>query len=180
MDRRALLPGEHALLGLLRRRPMYGYEMARVAAGEGLTGVCPMEQSALYAYLGNLEQRGLVEWTEERVGRRPPRKLFRLTPAGRRAVDRWLRAPVERMREVRIELLLKLYFLGESDEEAERELLRNQITACEEYQARLAREAPAGGGRSLPRLVTMSKTSAAEATIRWLHDYAVERGAIAK
>ena len=71
MDSRALLPGEHALLGLLRRRPMYGYEMAKVATDEGLTGVCPMEQSALYAYLRNLEQRGLVEWTEERVGRRP-------------------------------------------------------------------------------------------------------------
>jgi DNA-binding PadR family transcriptional regulator len=157
---------------------MYGYEMARMAAAEGLTRVCPMEQSALYAYLRNLEQRGLVEWTEERVGRRPPRKLFRLTSAGKRSVDRWLRTPVGRMREVRLELLLKLYFLGESDEEAERELLRSQIAACEEYQAKLAEETPPGDG-NLPRLVSMSKSSAAEATIRWLRDYAIERGATA-
>jgi hypothetical protein len=75
------------------------------------------------------------------------------------------------MRDVRLELLLKLYFLGEDDPEAERELLHRQIAACEEYLGRIetpGTTTPTGLGR----LVSMSRASAAEATIRWLKDYA--------
>ncbi len=170
---RPLLPGEFVLLGLLRRRSMHGYEMARELEAEGLTEVCPVEQSLLYAYLRNLEERDLVQWEERRVGGRPPRKHYRLTASGRETVDCWLREPVERLRDVRLALLLKLHLLGSLDPAAQRELLDRQITVCEDYR-RAAEARGASVENPFSRLVARSRLAAAESTIRWLRDYAGE------
>ena len=150
---RPLLPGEYAVLALLALRPMHGYEMTAFIEEEGLADVCPVEQSTLYTYLRNVEARGLVAWTEERVGNRPPRKRFEL------------------MREVRLDLLVKLFFLERTDPAAHARLLRDQVAACERYLAGLDAAAPAGG---FQRLVARSKRTAAEATLDWLRGYAAE------
>lgn len=172
MADRALLPGEHATLGLLGLRPMHGYEMARLFADDDLVSVCPVEQSLLYTYLRNLEERGLVRWDERRVGNRPPRKLFELTASGREELDRWLKLPVGRIREIRIDFLLKVYFLHQTDEVAERALVADQIHVCERYQAELTRSLKSRTG--FPRLIARSKLSAAAATLDWLREYADE------
>lgn len=171
MAERPLLPGEYAVLALLALRPMHGYEMTSFIQDEGLSDVCPVEQSTLYTYLRNIEARGLVRWTEERVGNRPPRKMFELTAAGRELIDGWLRRPVGRMREVRLEFLLKLFFLARLDPVAHRELIEGQLRACEAYLEGLERKvllAP------FEQLVIQSKRSAAEATLAWLTKYAQE------
>ena len=160
-----------AVLGMLALRPMHGYEMTCLLADEGLADVCPVEQSTLYTYLRNVEARGLVSWTEERVGQRPPRKIFELTPAGEALIHAWLRAPVERMREVRLEFLLKLFFLEKVDRDAHRRLLSDQIEACEAYLVDLDSRPRDSDFR---RLVIRSKRSAAEATLGWLKSYAYE------
>ncbi|MCC7089974.1 MAG: PadR family transcriptional regulator [Chloroflexi bacterium] len=171
MAERPLLPGEYAVLALLALRPMHGYEMTAFIEEEGLSDVCPVEQSTLYTYLRNVEARGLVTWAEERVGNRPPRKIFELTPAGNELIHAWLRRPVGRMREVRLEFLLKLFFLARLDPDAHRELLAGQVRACEVYLHALdARVLLA----PFEQLVVQSKRSAAEATLNWLTRYAQE------
>ena len=167
---RELLAGEHAVLALLRTRPMYGYEMARYFEGEDLREVCPIEQGSLYTYLRNLEGRSLVTWREEREGLRPPRKRFALTHEGEAVVEAWLREPVERLREVRFELLVKLYVLHAVDPEAEAALVRDQLQVCEAYRER-AKERVAEAGDGFLRLVAQSKLSAADATVDWLRDH---------
>ena len=166
------MPGEYAVLGLLLSGPKHGYEMARYFDRDDLAEVCPIEQSMLYTYLRNVEERGLVEWSETRVGNRPPRKLFELTPHGRDLVETWLDEPVQRLREVRLEFLLKVYFLHQLDLERERALLEAQISSCQRYFERLTeREASSTG---FGRLVAASKRSGAESTLRWLREYAWE------
>lgn len=171
MADRTLLPGEYAVLGLLRLQPMHGYEMVGFLAGEGLVDVCPVEQGTLYTYLRNLEGRKLVSWSEARVGLRPPRKTYALTDAGRACVEAWLRQPVERMREVRGEFLLKLFFLERTDPAGHRRLVAAQVAACRDYLANLERK---NGGTRFSRLVTESKRTAAEATLGWLTAYSAE------
>lgn len=165
---RPLLPGEYAVLGLLALGPRHGYDMARVLEGE-LAAVCPVEQSLLYAYLRNVEARELVEWERVRVGNRPVRKIYALSELGWETFRAWVHAPVERMREVRQELLLKLYFLRALDPAAERRLVRRQVEVCERYVARAADQVAAAEG--FARLVAESKSTAAEATGDWLRAY---------
>lgn len=166
------LPGELAVLALLLSGPMHGYEMAHCFERDDLMEVCPIEQSLLYTYLRNLEERKFVSWHETREGRRPPRKVYTLAADGREAVETWLHEPVARMRQVRLEFLLKLYFLHQLDIESERALVQRQIDVCEEYHCRLEQRADATVG--FPRLVAQSKVSAAAATITWLQEYADE------
>jgi DNA-binding PadR family transcriptional regulator len=170
MPDRDLLPGEYALLGLLRIRPMHGYEMARAFEGSGLGEVCPVEQSLLYSYLRNLEGRGLIDWKEQRVGKRPPRKQYSLTRSGGKKAREWLATPVPKLRQVRYEFLVKLYVLHELDREAERDLVRAQVAVCDEYLQTVAARL-SGAEENFERLIASSKLSAAQGTANWLRLY---------
>jgi len=169
------MTGEYAALALLRIRDMYGYEMSHYFEGDELGEVCPIEQSMLYSYLRNVEQRGLVAWQEERAGQRPPRKRFSLTADGTLAVDRWLRQPVGRLREVRLDLLLKLYVLHQVNPRAERRLVQEQVEVCEAYRTKLQARFD-GADDQFEQLVAGSKLSAAVATLDWLRGYAESLG----
>lgn len=165
MGERGLLPGELTLLGLLTLRPMHGYDMACFLQEHGIARVCPLEPSTLYSYLKTLEGRALVSGREERVGQRPPRRTYQLTAEGRERVEAWLHRPVYRIRDVRLEFLLKLFFLGLRNDGTKERLLADQVTACEQYLAELRAQAPAS---AFEQLVVGSKQSAAEATLAWL------------
>ncbi len=73
--------GPTAVLKLLERSEMYGYELVE-AIDKRTDGILAMGQSTLYPLLYNLEGKQLVtsRWVES--GARP-RKYYKLTPAGR-------------------------------------------------------------------------------------------------
>lgn len=163
---RDLLPAEYAALGLLAAEAQHGYELARRWHSSALAEVAPTEQSVLYGYLRNLERRGLLDWEEIRVGNRPPRRIFSASEQGWEVLRPWLRSPVLRMREVRLDLLLKIYVLRLIDPDGEPRLIARQIEVCERYvQDAQAHLAPADG---FERLVWESKETAGRATLAWL------------
>lgn len=75
--------GPVAILKLLERQEMYGYELVEAIA-RTTDGVLAMGQSTLYPLLYNLESKGLIEssWRDAQSGRE--RKYYRLTPKGHR------------------------------------------------------------------------------------------------
>lgn len=72
-----------AVLKLLQRGEMYGYELVEALASRS-DGVLAMGQSTLYPMLYNLESKGLVEgvWRESDSGR--DRKYYKLTEKGQK------------------------------------------------------------------------------------------------
>ena len=74
--------GPTAVLQLLARREMYGYELVEALSRES-EGVLAMGQSTLYPLLYNLEVKGLVASRVDRSGPRP-RKYYRLTAKGKK------------------------------------------------------------------------------------------------
>lgn len=75
--------GPLAVLSMLGRREMYGYELVEALAAK-TEGVLGLGQSTLYPMLYNLEAKGLIEstWHEAENGR--DRKYYRLTDKGRK------------------------------------------------------------------------------------------------
>lgn len=125
------LTTEHALLGFLRQRPMYGYEIhQQLADPAGLGLVWRLKQSRLYALLGKLEQEGYVRATLELQDARPPRKVFHLTDAGRAAFLEWIETAVPHGRELRLEFLAKLYFARREGPAVVERLVERQRAAC--------------------------------------------------
>ena len=78
--------GPVAVLQLLTRRDMYGYELAD-ALGRRTDNVLALGQSTLYPLLYSLEAKRLVEsrWVELPSGRK--RRYYRLTDRGAQMLD---------------------------------------------------------------------------------------------
>src|SRR5690606_34042874 len=81
---------------------------------------------------------------------------------------RWLRQPVARMRQVRLDFLVKLYFALEEDPDLAYELVSGQLDACGSYEAELERELREVEPGSFDAIALTSKTSAARITQEWL------------
>lgn len=78
--------GPLAVLTLLQRHEMYGYEIAS-ALSKRTDGVLALGQSTLYPLLYNLEAKGLIKatWKTAESGRE--RKYYALTGKGKRRLE---------------------------------------------------------------------------------------------
>ena len=170
--RPAPTPLQYAILGLLHDQPAHGYDRQRVFSLEGdLNGVVSVGQPALYAALKDLAARALVIGVEARDGARPPRTVYSLTPTGESEFEEWARTPVRRLRQVRLDFLLKVYFARRRGERELRALVDAQIKACHDYLSALEDQAGAFAADDFGYLVVESRTSAARSTLDWLRDY---------
>jgi PadR family transcriptional regulator AphA len=165
---------EYAVLGLLRQRPAHGYELQRQLSGRhGLGLVSPIEPAMVYAILKSLSGLELIdgEWDN---GTYPPKAIYSATTAGDAEFQRWLLRPVARLREVRLDLMVKLYFLMEGEDEADSrqaiELLRAQLGVCEAYASELEAELTGASPGGFDALALGAKLSAAQLTAAWLAD----------
>src|SRR6266516_4084259 len=93
---------ELAILGLLKERPMHGYQLSRELTGQ-LGGLWKVSYGSLYPTLKRLEREEAVEQvpgTSAGTGRK--RLVYRITPAGEQLFLRLLEEPPP---ETRIRLL---------------------------------------------------------------------------
>jgi DNA-binding PadR family transcriptional regulator len=122
---------ELALLGFLSEKPMHGYEIhQRMSDPEGLGRVWQIKQSQLYALLGKLEGDGYLTTELQSQEARPPRKVFHLTELGAQVFEDWVHGPVKHGRDVRIDFLVKLYFLRREGAQAIGALISAQRQEC--------------------------------------------------
>ena len=71
------------LLAVLDDEPAYGYEMTKRLRARGLSTV---GEGSIYPLLGRLEREGVVDSYRAASNGGPPRKYYRLTDDGRRAL----------------------------------------------------------------------------------------------
>ncbi len=167
-----LTPVQYAMLGLLHDHPAHGYELQHAfAPGGDLADVAQVGQPALYAALKDLVARRLIEGHEGREGARPLRTTYAPTAEGERLLLEWMRVPVKRLRQVRLDFLLKVYFARRRGVAEVRGLVDAQIRECHDYLARLEERSSASAPDDFTDLVVESRTSAARGALDWLHAY---------
>src|SRR3954464_4030484 len=98
---------EAALLALLTRGEMSGYDLQRAAETAGGFFWAPTK-SRIYAVLPQLVERGYATSREVVQSGRPNKQLYRLTKTSRAALPEWLEEPPIFDPE-RAPILLKLY-----------------------------------------------------------------------
>jgi len=79
--------GPLAVLTLLSRGDMYGYELVQ-ALEQRSQGVLAMGQSTLYPMLYNLEAKGLVAGYEKKAESGRARKYYRITGNGKKKLKK--------------------------------------------------------------------------------------------
>jgi DNA-binding PadR family transcriptional regulator len=116
------------VLGLVAEGPTHGWPIVRALRADGEVGrVWTVPRPIVYRSLTSLTQRGYIEeFGEDTASKGPQRTIVRATRRGRGALKRWLETPVEHVRDVRTELLVKLALLARA-EQSSRLLVERQI-----------------------------------------------------
>lgn len=104
---------EYAVLGLLAEGPSHGFAVSKhLDATSDVGRVLTVRRPLVYRALDRLVDAGYAEPVSTEPGEGgPQRVIHRVTPRGRRRLQAWLAAPVDHIRDMRIEFLLKLALL---------------------------------------------------------------------
>ncbi|MDH6196470.1 DNA-binding PadR family transcriptional regulator [Mycobacterium frederiksbergense] len=121
-----------AALGLLAQHPGSGYDLLK-RFDKSMANVWPATQSQLYGELNKLADAGLIEVSA--VGPRG-RKEYRVTPAGRTELLRWISDPADDP-PARSAELLRVFLLGELPRDQARDHLLALAAHSETEVARL-------------------------------------------
>jgi DNA-binding PadR family transcriptional regulator len=104
---------KHTILALLANAPAHGYELKQVF--DELFGAVypPLNVGQVYTTLSRLERDGLVQDRVIEQESRPDKRIYKLTDAGRKALQAWLSAEVSATR-LKDEFYLKLILVQET------------------------------------------------------------------
>jgi PadR family transcriptional regulator AphA len=129
---------EYAVLGILAEGRSHGFAISKhLDAGSEIGRVFTVRRPLVYRALDRLAEAGYAApVSTERGDAGPQRVILRITARGRRRLHRWLAEPVEHVRDLRIEFLLKLTLLRRRSR-SPIELIRAQRAALEPTLAAL-------------------------------------------
>lgn len=125
----------HAILGILRDRPMTGYDLKTHCFDLSIAHFWPADQAQIYRTLDRMSADGWVASDLELQAGRPNRKVYCLTAAGQEELTNWLQReqPLTAYREP---FLIQLYFATELPTATIRRLLAQQRALHEQLLAR--------------------------------------------
>ena len=158
---------EWAALGLLCESARHGWVIAGDLASAGEIGqIYSRTRPLLYRALGGLRESGLVEargTTASDEG--PARTMLAATRRGLAAFRRWRGAPVEHVRDLRSELMLKLFFHERGGDDPA-PLLRAQAAPLS--KAELAPEAQARSSEAFDQTLVLWRLSVARSALSFV------------
>jgi PadR family transcriptional regulator AphA len=98
---------EWLVLAILSRQAAHGFAVAQLTAPDGDLGrVWQIPKAVVYRAIGRLLDAGLIAPEGTEPGQGPQRTVYTATPPGSSAAARWVRTPVEHVRDIRSHLLL--------------------------------------------------------------------------
>jgi len=100
----------YILLGMLSSQERSGYDLKLLLDKQVHHVYWSPAKSQIYGELRRLEQAGLTTMTEVEQTNRPDKRLYRITPAGREALQQWLANPDVEPDVFKSPLLLHLFF----------------------------------------------------------------------
>lgn len=149
---------------------MHGYEL-RERLERGLGELWRVATSQLYSVLHRLEREGWARPHVEARSARPSRTVYRITPEGAAVFARWVGAPVEHLRDVRVEFLAKVFFARRRGRTAVLDLIDRQVETLKALESGLASRGridsdDAGFGR----IVSSFRSHRMQSMITWLEE----------
>ncbi|MER5427645.1 PadR family transcriptional regulator [Streptomyces sp. NPDC002588] len=117
---------KYAVLAALLEGEASGYELSKVF-DVSLANFWPATPQQLYRELERLAQDGLIAARVVRQERRPDKRMFTLTEAGRADLDAFAAAPPRRPTAIRDELLIKIQAADGVAPEVSRALIEERL-----------------------------------------------------
>jgi PadR family transcriptional regulator AphA len=173
-----LLLGEWACLGLLYAVPSHGFAIAAQLRPDTEVGrIWSLSRPLTYRSLDQLVERGLVTPVGSEPGDAGPnRTILAATRTGRARLRSWVRTPVEHLRDLRSELLLKIVIADRCGIAIDG-MLRAQRDRLEAQSALLAAAAFDAAGTVVDP-VALWRYEASQAGLRFLDRFACDAQAV--
>lgn len=163
-----LLLGEWACLGLLYAVPSHGFAIAAQLRPDAEVGrIWSLSRPLTYRSLDQLVERGFVRPVGSEPGDAGPnRTILAATRTGRARLRTWIRTPVEHLRDLRSELLLKIAIAGRCGIAMD-DMLRAQRDRVEAHSSSLSALAFDAGG-TVVDTVALWRYEASQSGLRFL------------
>ena len=103
----------HALLGLLNYRPATGYDL-KATFEKSINLFWNASLPQIYRTLNQMEKKGWLSFKVEHQDGKPSRKIYNLTDAGKKELQKWLSTPPE-FPQIKNNMLVKIFFGNRMD-----------------------------------------------------------------
>jgi DNA-binding PadR family transcriptional regulator len=157
----------YPILALLADAPAHGYEIKRGLEHRFGTVISPLNAGQVYTTLQRLERDRLVADDAIAQEGRPDKRVYRLTAAGRRALEDWLGTASAPTR-LRDDFFMKLVFAHAMGLADPAELIARQRVAYLRSLGELERVLAAGDADRTTALVVEGAALHLEADLKWL------------
>ena len=162
---------ELAVLGLLKERPMHGYQLSR-ELGDSLGGLWRVSYGSLYPTLKRLERDGGIESEagDERGARR--KKVYRITPKGEQVFLELLQETPNDTQAEDARFRMRLAFFRYLPPETRIRVLERRRQALQQRLTTIAESLHAGRDRTddYGRALIEHNRSVTESDITWLEE----------
>jgi DNA-binding PadR family transcriptional regulator len=155
------------ILALLADEPAHGYEIRRGLEERFGSVIAPVNAGQVYVTLQRLQRDELVADDAVAQSGRPDKRVYRLTGAGRRALEEWLGAASAPTR-LRDDFFMKLVFAHAMGLADPAELIARQREVYLRALADLERVLAGGGANGTTSLVVEGAALHIEADLKWL------------
>ncbi len=124
------------LLGLIRSTKLHGYQISELLDSH-FDLIINITKPTAYRLLGTMEAKGWIQFHEEQVGNRPPRKVYAITPAGEAHFQKILRQSLARFDPIGYSTAINLAFIDAIPQDEILPLLAERQQRVEVALARL-------------------------------------------
>jgi DNA-binding PadR family transcriptional regulator len=160
---------ELAVLGLLKERPMHGYQLSR-ELGDSLGGLWRVSYGSLYPTLRRLERDAAIESEAGDVRGARRKKVYRITPKGEQIFLELLQESPQDTQTEDARFRMRLAFFRYLPPETRIRLLERRRQALKERLSTIAETVRAGrgGGDDYGRALIEHNRAITESDISWL------------
>ena len=135
---------EWTVLVVLSQRPAHGFAVSLLTAPDGELGrIWRIPRPVVYRAIGRLLDAGFITPEAVEPGLGPQRTIYTVTVRGREEAEHWLNTPVEHVRDMRSQLLIKLALLHRAGRDPA-DLIKRQRAALDPIAR--AMQVPQPGG----------------------------------
>jgi DNA-binding PadR family transcriptional regulator len=166
---------QYAILGLLNRKDMTGYDLSKEFQTE-LSEFWSAKHSQIYPELKSLSENHLVEFKTEITGNVLEKKLYSITESGRKELIKWEKSYTKLKALPKDEFKLQLFFSDCISTGERIELLKNQLDQHHEKLVHLNQNMgkfdlvpPASESSFSDYLVLLGAIHREEAACNWLN-----------
>lgn len=140
------------LLGIIYKEPLNAYEITKLLAYMNIKWWFNVADSTVYTTLKNLEKKGLIKGTIERIGNMPDRTIYSLTGKGKDELKETIKESILQFSYDTNVFTIAAFVMDILETEEKKELLERRLNILQSYITGISKQNNETWKREVPDL----------------------------